>query len=229
MVATKRLKSADRREAILKAVRRVFADKGLELSTTRELAQAAGVSEALLYRHFPSKESLYSAMQISCFAGPSGAEIKRIMAVEPSTSALVIMVHFIYQRIIASVKPGTEDHVFRRLMLRSLLEKGDFARLFIKQVAGVRLAKLNDCVKAAIAAGDMVDVPVREDLRCWFAHHLAVMIGIFLLPETPVVDYKISPEKLSEQAVWFSLRGMGLKDEAIKRHYNPKALSMMGG
>jgi hypothetical protein len=29
-----------------------------------------------------------------------------------------------------------------------------------------------------------------------------------------------------EQAVWFILRGMGVKDDAIKRYYNPKALAL---
>ena len=33
----------------------------------RELAEAAGVSEALLFKHFPGKEALYSAIRKSCF------------------------------------------------------------------------------------------------------------------------------------------------------------------
>ena len=48
-----------RKEAIVEAVQDVFAEKGFEGTTTRDLAKAAGVSEALLYKHFPSKESLY--------------------------------------------------------------------------------------------------------------------------------------------------------------------------
>ncbi|HEX2260068.1 MAG TPA: helix-turn-helix domain-containing protein, partial [Candidatus Binatia bacterium] len=57
-----RLSAEERRQAIADAVRGVFADKGFDGTTTRELAKAAGVSEALLYKHFPSKESLYAAM-----------------------------------------------------------------------------------------------------------------------------------------------------------------------
>jgi hypothetical protein len=36
----------------------------------------------------------------------------------------------------------------------------------------------------------------------------------------------VSHEKLVEQAAWFALRGMGLKEEAIKRFYNPKSLAL---
>ena len=57
-----RLSAEARKEAIVEAVRDVFAEKGFEGTTTRDLAKAAGVSEALLYKHFPSKESLYAAM-----------------------------------------------------------------------------------------------------------------------------------------------------------------------
>jgi len=53
-----------------------------------------------------------------------------------------------------------------------------------------------------------------------------VMTMTYLLPDNPVVDYRVPREKLVEQIVWFTLRGMGLKEEAIKRHYNPKALAL---
>jgi len=46
------------------------------------------------------------------------------------------------------------------------------------------------------------------------------------LPATPAVDYGVGPDKLVEQIVWFALRGLGLKDEAIRRDYNPRALAL---
>jgi len=80
-----RLSAEERRQAIADAVRDVFADKGFDGTTTRELAKAAGVSEALLYKHFPSKESLYAAMLDACVKGPTFAEFKRILTLDPST------------------------------------------------------------------------------------------------------------------------------------------------
>src|SRR5262249_44068259 len=58
----RRLRGEERRESILRAARRVFAERGFSGTTTRALAEAAGVSEALLFQHFPSKEALYAAM-----------------------------------------------------------------------------------------------------------------------------------------------------------------------
>ncbi|MBI5853864.1 MAG: helix-turn-helix transcriptional regulator, partial [Nitrospirae bacterium] len=40
----------------------LFASKGFKGTTTREIAQRAGISEALLFKHFPTKRALYGAI-----------------------------------------------------------------------------------------------------------------------------------------------------------------------
>jgi hypothetical protein len=51
---------------------------------------------------------------------------------------------------------------------------------------------------------------------------------LHLRPKVPAIDYKVSKDALVEQATWFALCGVGLAEESIKRHYNPKALSLLG-
>src|SRR2546423_64734 len=80
--------------------------------------------------------------------------------------------------------------------------------------------------RALADAGEAVPSPVLPNLGGWFTHHLAATLMLYLLPTTPVVDYGVDRQKLVEQAVWFTLRGMGLKEKAIERHYNPKALAL---
>jgi AcrR family transcriptional regulator len=222
-----RLSSEERREAIVQAVRTVFAEKGFDGTTTRELAKAAGVSEALLYKHFPSKQSLYGAMLDACAKGPGFAEFNRIMALEPSTSTLVILVHFLVSYFVQGCAADAGTRVSHRLMLRSLLEDGEFIRLAIKQYTDAWVGKFADCLKAAAKSGDLRQIPVRRDLRGWFVHHVGVSLMLHLHPKVPAVNYKATQEDLVEQAVWFSLLGAGLKEEAIKRHYNPKALALL--
>lgn len=53
--------AADRRAQIIESARRVFAQKGFAAARTRDIAAEAGVNEAMLYRHFPSKEELFEA------------------------------------------------------------------------------------------------------------------------------------------------------------------------
>src|SRR5437764_7971119 len=104
-----KLSSEERRAAIIKAVRRVFAEKGFHGTTTRALADAAGVSEALLFKHFPNKEALFSAMQLSCCNEQDLGRLERLKALEPSASTLVLMVHFLVSLIVGGSKANAED------------------------------------------------------------------------------------------------------------------------
>jgi AcrR family transcriptional regulator len=225
--ASPKLSGEERRAAIVQAVRRVFADKGFHGTTTRELAQAAGVSEALLFKHFPNKEALYSAMlQACCGQEKDPGLVERLKALEPSASTLVILLHLWASHMLGERTPGDDENVQHRLMLRSLLEDGEFARFFLQRVSSRWIGKLEECLKAAVAAGDAVEGPVEPRLAGWFAEHVVITIMIRLRPAAPIVDYGVPRKKLVEQAVWFVLRGMGLKEEAIKRCYNPQALGL---
>jgi AcrR family transcriptional regulator len=57
-----RLPASQRRADILGTAFPLFARQGYAATTTRELAAAAGVTEPILYRHFPSKEALFEAV-----------------------------------------------------------------------------------------------------------------------------------------------------------------------
>ncbi|HET6600676.1 MAG TPA: helix-turn-helix domain-containing protein [Gaiella sp.] len=61
MTRPRRLPAEARRRAIVQAALRVFASGSYAGSTTAEIAREAGVSEPLLYRHFPSKRDLWAA------------------------------------------------------------------------------------------------------------------------------------------------------------------------
>src|SRR3989304_5650061 len=50
------------RDKILESAIRLFAEKGFSGTTTREIAEKAGVNEALIFRHFSTKRDLYSAI-----------------------------------------------------------------------------------------------------------------------------------------------------------------------
>jgi AcrR family transcriptional regulator len=222
-----KLSSDDRRAAIIKAVRRAFAEKGFDGTTTRELADAAGVSEGLLFKHFPNKEALFSAMQVSCCTEQDLGTFERLKALEPSASTLVLMVHFLVSRIIgAGTPPDSDQAIFNRLFLRSLADDGEFAGVLLGRVAREWIPKVEECIAAAAASGDAIEGCMQPRLSGWFAHHVAAMVMLFRLPRSQVVDYGVPLNKLVEQAVRFGLRGMGLKEKAIERYYNPKALAL---
>ena len=65
----KRLKAEDRRARIIDAALHLFSEKGFSGTRTREIARRAGISEALIFRHFRSKEQLYNEALKSTLEG----------------------------------------------------------------------------------------------------------------------------------------------------------------
>src|SRR5437763_13402649 len=56
------VRSGERRAQILSAAAALFARHGFAGTSTRRIAVAAGTTETVLFRHFPTKDSLYSAI-----------------------------------------------------------------------------------------------------------------------------------------------------------------------
>lgn len=59
---TRRPSSQERQAGLIAAAAALFAAKGFNGTTTKEIAKAAGVSEALVFKHFPTKRALYGAI-----------------------------------------------------------------------------------------------------------------------------------------------------------------------
>jgi AcrR family transcriptional regulator len=225
-VGKKRMTAEERKRAIVKAALPLFARQGFAETTTRELARAAKVSEPLLYRHFPSKEALYTEIQNhSCRETDTVA--RRLADLEPSASTLALLVYFLMRALVLGRPAGVIGWDTRhRLMLKSLLEDGAFARLAYQNRFEGFCARMKACLKVATASGDVVKSPVSPDNRTYLAHHVGAWIALAHLPGKPVPDYGVGREELLNQAVWFVLRGMGMTDDAIKTYYNPKALAL---
>ena len=215
-MAHSRLDSDERRQAIVDAAVPLFARKGFAGTTTRELAEAAGISEALLFRHFPSKQLLYREIlqQLGCQGDPA---LEQLASLPASTAALVGMVRFMVRRCVpGSDIDRTELDPRLRLVLHSCLEDGDYVRELSEGVLARIVPFFAAFLDAAIAAGDVVPLPGGAAAnQFWFGHHIAAMIAIAALPGRSCVPYQGEPEALVEQASRFILRGIGMSDAVI--------------
>lgn len=73
VIPRKHLAVDERREMIFRHASQVFAAKGFAGTKIADIAQAAGISQGLLYRHFASKEALFTALIAASFAKLIGA------------------------------------------------------------------------------------------------------------------------------------------------------------
>ena len=219
-----RLSFEDRRSQILGAAVPMFASQGFKGLTTKELAKRAGVSEALLYQHYPSKEALYEAVQ-DYFCERSPELRAMLQGLTPSSETLVVLFYVLSLLVIAPPK-GLEDGsvVFPRLLLHSLLDDGVFARLHRDRRMGPVSELVHQSLAAARACGDLGDDDcMPDDLRFSFAHHVLIMVRINQMPTPPLIDYP-PPQDLLDHQMRFCLRGMGFTPAAIRKYYRPEAL-----
>src|SRR5580692_9578856 len=127
-MSTLRMTSDLRRQLILGAAKRCFARNGFAGTTTKSVAAAAAISEALLFKHFPSKAALYAEiLSEECEADP---ELAHLLGQEPSTAALVHLVKSMV-RYFVEISAGSDQEEAQRLrlMVTSHLDDGEFARL----------------------------------------------------------------------------------------------------
>ncbi|MEU7725836.1 TetR/AcrR family transcriptional regulator [Streptomyces sp. NPDC040724] len=80
----------ERRETVLRTAIGAFAARGYWGTTTTEVAKAAGISQAYVYRLFPSKELLFTAVVEHCFVQVRAA-LERAAAEVKGSSAEVVL------------------------------------------------------------------------------------------------------------------------------------------
>lgn len=208
-----RLDSDERRKAIVAAAVPLFAHKGFAGTTTKELAEAAGISEALLFRHFPSKKLLYGEiLRLGCEGDPA---LERLATLEPSSATLVHMTTFMVRYFLLDGADRVELDTRLRLVLHSFLEDGEYARELFDTIFERVHPLFVASIDAAIAAGDLKLEPIASPNRFWFGHHVAAMVAFVFLPGRAAVPYRGSITALVEELSWFILRGIGMRDAAI--------------
>jgi AcrR family transcriptional regulator len=220
-----RLNGEERRVSIVESARPLFAAKGFYGTSVRDIARAAHVSEALLYRHFPSKDALYKEVQIY----PEKIQLQfmnGLKKIEPGTERLVFIVYLVFHQILLEVPGYKKDQkIHERLLFQSFLEDGSYARKIFKMLQkGDWFKILLESFKVAKQSGHLVDMPISRENRLWFAHHLAMALNLCHLQGEPAFEYQGSLETLVEQAVFFALRGIGLTDAVMKAFFKPKRL-----
>src|SRR5262245_4244548 len=110
--ARPRLTACERREALLAAAKRVFGQAGYHAATTREIAAAAGVSEALLYQHFPGKRQLFGELVEAAAGDLERRVIAARAAADPAAAGLAAYFDFVEQ----------ESELYRVFFRQALLE-----------------------------------------------------------------------------------------------------------
>ena len=179
-MAVIRLDSDERRKAIVRAAVPLFARKGFAGTTTRELAEAAGISEALLFKHFPSKQLLYREIrQLGCEGDPA---LETLASLPPSTATLVWMLRFMVRHFL-----GADGERARRTRFAAAAGRAQFSR---RRRIRARAVRGGVRARAAAVRGVLRGGGRGRRYQCqpgahgrprnlfWFAQHVAAMLAL---------------------------------------------------
>jgi AcrR family transcriptional regulator len=121
-----KMSSDERRKCILQTAKDLFARKGFLGVTTRQLAAAVGVTEPVIYEHFPSKRVLYDEVLLTESRLQAADFVDALKPYEESRDDAGFFREagrFLLGRV-------SRDPAKLRFLLQVLLEGGESARLF---------------------------------------------------------------------------------------------------
>lgn len=143
-----RFTAANRRHQILQVASQLFARQGFNGTTTRHIAEASRVNEALIFRHFPSKEDLYWAViEEKCRAAAWREDLAVRLRSGQSDKE-------IFQGIAAEIlERRRKDSSLSRLLLFSALENHTLSERFFRTQVAQYFEMLAEYIERRIREG----------------------------------------------------------------------------
>jgi AcrR family transcriptional regulator len=166
-----RMSAEDRKLQILRVAVSLFSKKGFGGTTTKEIAQAAGVSEAMVFRHYATKQELYSAIldHKACSGDTMNPEAMVSEALKEKNDRAV------FERLALGALTHHEmDPEFQRLLLHSALEGHELAQMFFEKFILRVYSLLGDYITERQRDGAMVKVDPAIVVRAFIGmivHH----------------------------------------------------------
>lgn len=215
-----RLSQSERKQQIARAAAELFAERGFHAAGSRDLAKASGVSEALMFRYFPNKEELWKAVLESCRQNAIADSLRALGGKPETTAGLVDLTwQLVEDYVVDSPRQRAHDrNVIHRMLLRSLAEDGELARLIRDDRSRILSAYVASCLAAARQAGDL-DIGPEESLETLGTLYRLPLfaIGAQRLPTPQLIKGDPDDSALIEALVHFELRAIGLRRSVIER------------
>lgn len=194
-----RRSSAELHTLILRAAEQLFGARGYEATTTRDIAEAAEVTEAAIYRHFGTKEALFEAAIARPYREVIGSFLRSWQRRPPGSSTNTEVTREFVTRFYDFV----QEH--RRLLKAYLTyreynpQEGDSA--LSRELDHIEQAMINESASRGFT---QVDIPIA--VRCAAGMVLALALHDDLL--FPSGDARPRRDRVVAEAVAFALYGV---------------------
>jgi AcrR family transcriptional regulator len=169
--AASRLSAEERKREIVRVAVTLFSQHGFRGTTTKEIAHAAGVSEAIIFRHFATKEELYRAIidHVACEGGIENPQEIVGDAMRRKDDRAVFEGLALH-----ALQHHEDDKEFQRLLLYAALEGHELAQMFWERTVKEFYEFLGAYIEERQRDGAMIQIEPRVVVRTFIGtliHH----------------------------------------------------------
>jgi AcrR family transcriptional regulator len=197
-----RMTAEDRRQQIVLIAAELFSQKGFRGTTTKEIAGRAGVSEAIIFRHFATKDDLYAAI-LSFKIQQTGERLNtKLTEAERRKDDRAFFGSLAFEMLEFHCK----DESFIRLLLYSALEGHDLSTFVFHSAAREFKGRIHQYIQQRIADGIFRQINPAVAARAFIGMvlHQAEMRTIFKATD----ELKISNKQIADRFVEIFLNGI---------------------
>jgi AcrR family transcriptional regulator len=219
-----RMCAGDRRQQIAEVAMRLFSERGFRGTTTKEIAQAAGVSEAIIFRHFATKEELYTA--IIDYKGCGGASspgrpgqpavLEEIEAVVAGAMEAADDLAVFRGVALHMLDHHQSDPEFLRLLMYIALENHSLGQVFWDKNVRVLYEFLGGYVRRRQREGAFRGVDPYAAVRVFLGsviHHS--LVNLLWDKEPARRIFRVSNEEAARQFADILLRGVAADSDSV--------------
>jgi AcrR family transcriptional regulator len=193
--------SHDRRKQIVAVAADLFANRGFQGTTTKEIAERAAVSEAIIFRHFATKDELYNAI----LDDKVKRSIARIETHLKDAASRADDRAFFGALAFELLEFHRNDKAFMRLLLFSALEGHELSKIFFHSTVQRVRRKLLRYIRQRIAAGAYRNIDPAVAARA-FTGMLLYQVQVQNVFQTD--DLRLSNRLLADRFVEMFLCGL---------------------
>ena len=199
-------KKTEKQQKVLEAAIRLFAEKGYANTSTAEIAQAAGVSEGTIFKHYGTKDRLLLSILVPFIRELFPQMMKELVReiFSEQTTFEQCLRAFVRNR----VDFLSENRDIFRVMFRELIYNDELRIELLSNAMAHVHSELKQVVNHFIQKGELADRPAETVMNL-----IATFLSGFFVSRILLMNRATIGEDEIEEAVQFIMNGIENKDK----------------
>lgn len=201
-------KDTTTRDRLIEAATRIFAEKGYDDATLREICAAAGANNAAINYHFSDKRGLYIETIKQACCGQSLCNELDAYADAPAKERLYAFIHGFLERVFDKTKTSIHTHLVMREMAHPSDATEELVRSMIRPDFEYLMQVLDELVPEGMSERQK-HLTIFSIIGQCVHYRIAMPVVSILVPKKELKTY--DPDLLANHICKFTLTALGIE------------------